>query len=804
MTRLHLLFASALCLAVACSSESTNVGGTGGAGGSSGGNSGTGGGTGGTGTGGSGGTAGAGGSGGDASTDPCTDGVKNGDETAQDCGGSCSPCDNGKGCKTGADCVSKVCDDQQLTCTPPDCTDGQTNGQETAPDCGGPACPKCADGKACANGSDCSSGVCVGSVCQAPSCSDGLKNGSETGVDCGSTCTTGQGKTCKDGEGCGDPSECASGVCIGSPVKTCAAATCTDTAKNGSETDLNCGGGSCPKCADGLACGAGTDCTSGVCSSSVCQVATCNDGVKNGAETDQDCGSGCPKCANGKACAGPADCTSGVCLGNLCLAPTCSDNVKNGNEGDIDCGGSQCAGCAAGKSCGADADCTTGLCSTQKCERWSKDFATANWETPLGFAMSASGRTAISGQHLGADLNFGAGKLDAGVNYNAYVAVHDVKGSLVWARSFGNAVYFESALAVAMDASDNVHALVAYAGELDLGAVACPKLTVSGPIYGLAVVKLAAATGTCLGQTSLVTTGGVPGNGAFGANFGDIAVNAAGVVAVTATVNDGDDDVLVARIDGGNVWQKKFSGATADAGMGVGLNATGDVFVTGFFHGSLDIANPALTAVGGHDLFVARLDNTGATAWAKRWGCANPAEGPGPDRGEALLVDGSGDVFVGGALIPGGCDLGNGSFNGTGDSDAFVAKYKGSDGSYQWSAFAGSAVVDVVTALGVGPGGRLAIGGHTAGSTLSFGEPVGAGGSTDAFVATFSPAGAHVDSLTISGAGEERVIGLAYNTQGGLVAYGPHGVSANVGFSPLLAGAAAYDLYLVSWGSTLP
>jgi hypothetical protein len=48
-------------------------------------------------------------------------------------------------------------------------------------------------------------------------------------------------------------------------------------------------------------------------------VATCTDGIKNGAETAIDCGGGtCSACATGKACLLASDCASGVCTGNVC------------------------------------------------------------------------------------------------------------------------------------------------------------------------------------------------------------------------------------------------------------------------------------------------------------------------------------------------------------------------------------------------------------------------------------------------------------------------------------------------------
>jgi plastocyanin len=45
------------------------------------------------------------------------------------------------------------------------------------------------------------------------------------------------------------------------------------------------------------------------------------DMVKNGAETDVDCGGGtCSTCADGKICVADADCMSGICSGGTCVA----------------------------------------------------------------------------------------------------------------------------------------------------------------------------------------------------------------------------------------------------------------------------------------------------------------------------------------------------------------------------------------------------------------------------------------------------------------------------------------------------
>lgn len=98
--------------------------------------------------------------------------------------------------------------------------------------------------------------------------------------------------------------------------------------------------------------------------------ASATDGVKNGSETDVDCGGeGAPACADGKACAQPNDCMSGVCAGGRCASPSPTDGVKNGTETDVDCGGSDQATprCPPQKACAADIDCKVPACREGIC-----------------------------------------------------------------------------------------------------------------------------------------------------------------------------------------------------------------------------------------------------------------------------------------------------------------------------------------------------------------------------------------------------------------------------------------------------
>src|SRR5882672_5234846 len=140
-------------------------------------------------------------------------------------------------------------------------------------------------------------------------------------------------------------------------------ATCFDQAKNGDESDVDCGGTVCPRCPIDKGCVTKNDCAEGVCTNGTCVTPGCGDHVKNGDETDVDCGGSCPiRCATGKKCGSNGDCQDGVCTAGSCQSPTCADATKNEGEVDVDCGG-PCQACAIGKSCVEGKDCATGVCS---------------------------------------------------------------------------------------------------------------------------------------------------------------------------------------------------------------------------------------------------------------------------------------------------------------------------------------------------------------------------------------------------------------------------------------------------------
>ncbi len=197
-------------------------------------------------------------------------------------------------------------------------------------------------------------------------CGDGIANGDEVcdGSDFGNI------TSCEDFAAfsggiitCADSCHFDTSKCIPKPVQP--NASCYDGNKNSPETDVDCGGGNCPRCANGKTCLLDTDCTSNYCKNNICTATSCTDGIKNGFESDTDCGGGsCPSCGADKNCNTDSDCLASLFCHPAtkeCTPSSCDDGYQNGDETGVDCGGGCTTKCGSNQGCISDADCMLGF-----------------------------------------------------------------------------------------------------------------------------------------------------------------------------------------------------------------------------------------------------------------------------------------------------------------------------------------------------------------------------------------------------------------------------------------------------------
>jgi hypothetical protein len=289
-------------------------------------------------------------------------------------------------CNVGTQCPGTDTDCQVRSCNAGACgfaftASGTATSSQTSGDCqenqcngaGGVVVAAKSSDVPADDGNQCTGETCVGTAPTHPN------------LGAGTACNQGGGTLCNG-----------SGACVG--------ASCSDGQKNGSETAIDCGGGTCPKCALGLTCGANGDCLSGACAGGVCvqcltgaqcpgsdtecQVRTCNSntcGVSNtaagtvtAAQTTGDCQKNqCDGAGNIGSVAdntdAPADdgnqCTTDVCTAGVPSHPAVAVNTACNQGGGSFCSaGGACVQCNAATQCaGTDSECHTRTCNGNTC-----------------------------------------------------------------------------------------------------------------------------------------------------------------------------------------------------------------------------------------------------------------------------------------------------------------------------------------------------------------------------------------------------------------------------------------------------
>lgn len=119
--------------------------------------------------------------------------------------------------------------------------------------------------------------------------------------------------------------------------------------------------------------------------------------------------------------------------------------------------------------------------------------------------------------------------------------------------------------------------------------------------------------------------------------------------ATVSKTTAGGNDVWISKFDvltGNLVWNQTFGGTTEDRAIDLALDASSNIFITGFFTGTTDLdpsgAVVSATSVGFDDAFLSKLDPNGNLLWSRTWGGANA------DYSQSVALISNGGVVVGG------------------------------------------------------------------------------------------------------------------------------------------------------------
>ncbi len=348
--------------------------------------------------------------------------------------------------------------------------------------------------------------------------------------------------------------------------------------------------------------------------------------------------------------------------------------------------------------------------------------------------------------------------------FNPFVYSYLNAQTVLWAKS-GSSPGFEDGNAIVTDDSGNVYVTGQFEYSTDFGTV---TLNSSGG-HDIFVAKYNA-------QGALIwarKAGGTDGDIGLG-----IGIDAAHNVYITGEIEDtvtfgsnltiaslGGNDIYLAKYDaGGNIlWAKGFgSQIGSDKGRALAVSPSGNCYFTGNLTDVTMFDNISLSSSGGNDIFITKINTNGNVVWAKKAG------GSKQDRGYGIAIDANENVFVTGVFAQ-SATFKNTTITSVGTTDAFVAKYD-SAGSFAWVRSAG-ACCDTTKAnsITVDQAGNIYIAGSFNVATMFDSTSFASSGLGDVFLAKYDPSGNFLWARKAGSTDDDGAYGVAVDNMNQIV-----------------------------------
>lgn len=319
---------------------------------------------------------------------------------------------------------------------------------------------------------------------------------------------------------------------------------------------------------------------------------------------------------------------------------------------------------------------------------WAKQMGGNGAQGAIGISLDPSGNILVTGRYqLTADFDPGPGvyNLTAVGQYDLFAFKLDNNGNFNWANSAGG-IQTEYSNSIATDISGNVYTIGHFAGtaDFDPGPVVSNLVAVNQDIF---IWKLGPGG-------NYLWTKQMAGNSiSYGTSLAiDASSNVYYIGSYSGTVDfdpgpgsfplsSSTRNTVVSRLNpsGELVWAKQIPGTSNQGNTfyhenDIAIDATGNVYTTGQYEGTGDF-DPGnginnLTSVGGNDIFIQKLDNSGNFIWAVSMG------GSSDDNGIAIAVNNVHVITTGSFESTADFDPGTGVFNLTsnGQEDIFIQK----------------------------------------------------------------------------------------------------------------------------------
>ncbi len=193
--------------------------------------------------------------------------------------------------------------------------------------------------------------------------------------------------------------------------------------------------------------------------------------------------------------------------------------------------------------------------------------------------------------------------------------------------------------------------------------------------------------------------------------------------AFSGFTNEGQSDVYVAQYasNGLRRWIRQFGSTGADVSTSIATDPSGNSYIVGHTYGKFD----RVTTQSAGDLFLVKMNSAGVEVWRRQFGT------PETDQAGGIALDSGGNIYVVGSTEGSVAGAAN-----AGETDVVFAKFSAS-GTQLWIKQFGTTNFDYGFGIAVDSWGTIAVVGETQGQFPGKRET----GITDAFLATFTADG---------------------------------------------------------------
>lgn len=241
---------------------------------------------------------------------------------------------------------------------------------------------------------------------------------------------------------------------------------------------------------------------------------------------------------------------------------------------------------------------------------WVKSFGGTMADSPRSLAIDSTGNVVMVGRFNSPMLVFASALFNAGGNDGFLVKLNGTNGTPLVQRQFGSTTADEAA-SVAIDMSDNIYVVGAFRDSIDFGSGTATTATNEDDVfvakYSLAgAYQWAKTFGGNGSESGLATAVNASGDLVVAGNFcGTISFGGAPLTSATACSFTDAFAVRLSGADGAHLRSVRVGGMGSETGDGVAIDASGRMYITGYFDGFAEFGGEPLTPVGLSDSYVA-------------------------------------------------------------------------------------------------------------------------------------------------------------------------------------------------------